>query len=46
MQVVPFHQSKELADLVWFGFPVFLLQIDQFAHLGMRKDVMTAFDAR
>jgi hypothetical protein len=37
---------KELLDFVWFGFAVYLLQINHFSHLRMNKDVMTAVRAR
>ena len=37
---------KELLNLVWLGFAVYLLQIDYLSNLWMNKDVMAATDTR
>jgi len=44
LQIVSFHQFYELSNLIWFGPPVHVLQIDQFPNLRMREDVVTAID--
>ncbi len=43
---MPFDQTQELTNLVRLGLSTHILQVDQFPHLWMDKDVMTAFDPR
>ncbi len=42
---MPFHQVKQLPDLVWFHLAPHFLKVEEFRNVGMDKDVMTALDS-
>ena len=42
---MPFHQVKQLPDLVGFHLAPHLLKVEEFRNVGMDKDVMTALDS-
>lgn len=42
---MPFHQVKQLPDLVGFHLAPHFLKVEEFRNVGMDKDVMTALDA-
>ena len=35
-----------MLDLLWLSFPLHLLQVHEFADVGMGEDVVTTFHAR
>ncbi len=42
---MPFHQVKQLPDLVGFRLTLHFLEVQEFRNLGMDKDVMTALNS-
>jgi hypothetical protein len=44
LEIIALNESEELPDLIRFGLPVDILEIDQFWDIGMNVNMMTAID--
>jgi hypothetical protein len=45
VEIIALNEPEELLDLIRLGFPVDVLEIDQFRDISMDVDMMTAADA-
>jgi hypothetical protein len=44
VEIIALNEPEELLDLIWLGFAVNVLEIDQFGDISMDVDLMTAAD--